>query len=120
MTSGQIVTNTTGSTVTRLNTESVPNLVLPPFTVSTVGTLSGCTTSPQVERFRDGIDVGQVTLTIDPHNKLIDRISEDNVTDVSKRERITKRCVSSAPTMHRAPTNAALNNARRSHRRICT
>jgi hypothetical protein len=38
---GQIVTNTTGSTVTLLNTESVPNLVLPPFTVSTVGTGNG-------------------------------------------------------------------------------
>ena len=63
MTSGQIVTNTTGSTVTLLNTESVPNLVLPPFTVSTVGTLSGCSAAPQVGLFRDGIQVGEVTMT---------------------------------------------------------
>jgi len=46
-----------------LNTENFPNQMLPPFTVTTVGTLSGCSTSPQVELLRDNTEVGLVTLT---------------------------------------------------------
>src|SRR5271170_3345383 len=48
---------------TLLNTELAPTLVVPPFTVSLGGVLSGCTQLPQVELFRDGIDVGLITLT---------------------------------------------------------
>ena len=63
LSSGQIVTNTYGANVVLLNTENFPNQVLPPFTVTTVGTLSGCSTSPQVELLRDNTEVGLVTLT---------------------------------------------------------
>ncbi|MGO9330934.1 MAG: hypothetical protein ACLQJ0_22880 [Steroidobacteraceae bacterium] len=60
---GQIDANTYGTSVTLLNTELAPTLVVPPFTVSLGGVLSACTMLPQVQLNRDGIDVGQVTMT---------------------------------------------------------
>jgi hypothetical protein len=60
---GQIDANTYGTSVTLLNTELAPTLVVPPFTVSLGGVLSGCTQLPQVQLNRDGIDVRLITLT---------------------------------------------------------